>query len=375
MKQFEEAIGSRLEDLMFAEPQVCEPKGDQQEQDSESDEAERFEAEPDEAERFEAERDEPEREELQPREPLEQGASPAGSYTMHHTVLTRSVYAIMTQQRSIQKQSWQLRARINCSKGVLLVNTTMEISSSHSTSEQESLANTHLDFLIVQAATIKRRNKKPKQQSSSSASTTTDAPVRRRSCRVPISTPSPTKFSDAKKDGRSSNGYVNTHGPPGTSCLHRCNCTVAASTAATALLLPPPLQPATALLLPPPLQLYCCCLHRCNCTAAASTAATALLLPLPLQLHCCCLHRCNCTVAASTAAAALSLPPPLQLHCCCSHRCNCTVAASTGSNSTVADFDLREHLQISQPICTFSASTVADFDLRGVWSALLTGYG
>ena len=158
-------------------------------------------------------------------------------------------------------------------------------------------------------------------------------------------------------------------------CLHRCNCTVAASTAATALLLPPSLQLATALLLPPPCQLYCCCLHRCNCTAAASTAATALLLPLPLQLHCCCLHRCNCTVAASTAAAALLPPPPLQLHCCCSHRCNCTVAASTGSNSTVADFDLREHLQISQPICTFSASTVADFDLRGVWSALLTGYG
>ena len=152
--------------------------------------------------------EEPEKpEEGTPRQPLESVDSP-GTHTLPHTVSTRTVYQIITMVRSVNQQAWQLRARINCSKGDLLVNTTMSISSMLPTSQQEAMANSHLDFLILQACTVKRRNKKPKDATNAMT-------PRRSSVR---STPSPAKFVAAKKDGRSSNCSTlgSPHGRPGT---------------------------------------------------------------------------------------------------------------------------------------------------------------
>ena len=114
--------------------------------------------------------------------------------------------------RSVNQQAWQLGARINCSKGDLLVNTTMSISSMLPTSQQEAMANSHLDFLILQACTVKRRNKKPKDATNAMT-------PRRSSVR---STPSPAKFVAAKKDGRSSNCSTlgSPHGRPGIVASH-----------------------------------------------------------------------------------------------------------------------------------------------------------
>lgn len=216
MEVFEEAIGSRIDELMFEE--VVEPHPDQHtdaEDGAQPDEAERD--EPQRGEERGEERDEPQRGKGALRQPLEQEATPAGDYTLPHTCLSRSVYQTMTHKRSVQKQQWHLRASITCSKGNLLVNTSMAISNSHSTSEQESLANTHLDSLILQAVTIKRRKKKSKTQSCMLTNNLVDRTRPER--HLNTCTPSPTQFKDAKKDGRSSNGRLKAHGPPGTPTL------------------------------------------------------------------------------------------------------------------------------------------------------------
>ena len=137
-------------------------------------------------------------EEGTPRQPLESVDSP-GAHTLPHTVSARSIYQIISNVRCLTQQSWQLRARINCSKGDLLVNTTMSVSSMLPTSQQEAMANSHLDFLILQACTVKRRNKKPKD------ATNAMTPRRSSARSASISAPSPAKFVAAKKGCRSSN--------------------------------------------------------------------------------------------------------------------------------------------------------------------------
>jgi hypothetical protein len=153
-----------------------------------------------------------------PRPPLEsvESVDSPGVHTLPHTVLARSIYQIITQLRAVNQQMWQLRARINCSKGDLLVNTTMSVSSLLPIPQQEAMANSHLDFLILQACTVKRRNKKPKD------ATNATTPRRSSSRSASMPTPSPAKFAAAKKDGRSSNCSMlrSPHGRPGIVDCH-----------------------------------------------------------------------------------------------------------------------------------------------------------
>ena len=148
---FEDGLGGRLEDLMFLEPvEPVEPV----ELDTDEEDLTPFYDAP----------DEPEEPELgSPRQPLEsvESVDSPGTHTLPHTVPTRTVYQIISNDRCRNQQSWQLRARINCSRGDLLVNTTMFVSSLLPIPQQEAMANSHLDSLILQACTVKRRNKKP----------------------------------------------------------------------------------------------------------------------------------------------------------------------------------------------------------------------
>ena len=146
-----------------------------------------------------------------PREPLEsEPLDSPGTHTLPHTISARTAYPIVTNERSIERQAWQLKARITCNKRVFKVNTTLSLSNKLPSTEQEAMANTHLDFLILEKVTVKRRNKKPKAA--------TNATTPRRSSRSSGSTPSPPKFIVAKPDGRSSNSSMlgSPHGRPGT---------------------------------------------------------------------------------------------------------------------------------------------------------------
>ena len=98
---FEDALGGRLEDLMFLEP----VKLDTDEEDLVP---------------FYDAPDEPEEPGLRtPRQPLEsvESVDSPGTHTLPHTVPTRTVYQIISHDRCRNQQSWQLRARINCNKG------------------------------------------------------------------------------------------------------------------------------------------------------------------------------------------------------------------------------------------------------------------
>jgi hypothetical protein len=102
--------------------------------------------------------DEPEEPELgSPRQPLEsvESVDSPGTHALPHTVPTRTVYQIISSDRCRNQQSWQLRARIDCNRGDLLVNTTMSVSTLLPIPQQEAMANSRLD-------SVKRRNKKPK---------------------------------------------------------------------------------------------------------------------------------------------------------------------------------------------------------------------
>ena len=88
--------------------------------------------------------DEPEEPELgSPRQPLEsvESVDSPGTHTLPHTVPTRTVYQIISNDRCRNQQSWQLRACINCSGGDLLVNTTMSVSTLLPIPQQEAMAN------------------------------------------------------------------------------------------------------------------------------------------------------------------------------------------------------------------------------------------
>ena len=178
--------------------------------------------------------DEPEEPELgSPRQPLEsvESIDSPGTHALPHTVPTRTVYQIISSDRCRNQQSWQLRARIDCNRGDLLVNTTMSVSTLLPIPQQEAMANSHLDSLILQACTVKRRNKKPKD------ATNATTPRRSSSRSASIPTPSPAKFVAAKKDGRSLNcsmlrsphgrlGIVASHAPQqalhALLCRHSC---------------------------------------------------------------------------------------------------------------------------------------------------------
>jgi hypothetical protein len=125
---FEDGLGGRLEDLLFREP--VEPV----ELDTDEEDLTPFYDGP----------DEPEEPELgSPRQPLEsvESVDSPGTHTLPHTVSTRTVYQIITQLRAVDRRMWQLRARINCNKGDLLVNTTMSVSSLLPIPQQEAMAN------------------------------------------------------------------------------------------------------------------------------------------------------------------------------------------------------------------------------------------
>ena len=125
---FEDALGGRLEDIMFMElVEPVEPDTDEEDPVPFYDAQEPEEPEP---ELATPQQLEPElRTPRQPWESVESVDSP-GTHTLPHTVSTRSAYQIISHDRCRNQQSWQLRARINCSKGVLLVNTTMSAASS-----------------------------------------------------------------------------------------------------------------------------------------------------------------------------------------------------------------------------------------------------